>query len=453
MTTRPPEPAEPPEAWRGTRQARRRSSLMLFSVLALGAVAAVLSTTALMTAPADMTIGRARAHGLAFVAASVALVLIAAAFWQLYLVRAAGRDCARLQRTVDALRRREAYDEAEFTLMTRISGLIEIFTHTRNLEAVLNEAVRALQSTLQVSTVTLRLQDEEVGELALSTEEGGADVALGAETRRAVIAGGKSLLVNGLTANAAYKDLGNQGYGALMAAPLGRGRRATDRSIGLIAALNKGGRDFTGRELTLLTHFARHAGLIIENAQLYKRAEHLAEHDGLTNLYNHRHFVTTLNAELANATQAGAPVALIMSDLDNFKQYNDTHGHPKGDVVLRQIARILLDNTRQNDIVARYGGEEFVIILPATGQRGGQRVAETIRGHIERFRPEGEEAGAVTITLGVAVFPTDATDAEALIQRADEALYRGKREGKNRVCWASPLPSNDASAPSQEGPE
>ncbi|MBM4040418.1 MAG: GAF domain-containing protein, partial [Planctomycetes bacterium] len=284
MTTRHPEPAQPTEAWLDTRQARRRSSLMLFTVLALGAVAAILSTTALMMAPASMTIGRARAHGLAFVAASVALVLIAAAFWQLYLVRAAARDCVRLQRTVDALRRREAYDEAEFALMTRINGLIEVFTHTRDLQAVLNEAVRTLQSTLHVHTVTLRLQDEEVGELALSTEEGAAGLALGAETRRAVLTSGKSFLVNALAANPAYKDLANQGYSALMAAPLGRGRRATDRSVGFIAALNKGDRDFTGRELTLLTHFARHAGLIIENAQLYKRAEHLAEHDGLTNL-------------------------------------------------------------------------------------------------------------------------------------------------------------------------
>ena len=232
-----------------------------------------------------------------------------------------------------------------------------------------------------------------------------------------------------------------------MVAPLGRGRRATDRSIGLIAALNTDDRDFTGHELSLLALFARHAGLIIENAQLYKRAEHLALHDGLTNLYNHRHFVATLGTEIDKARKIRAPVSLIMADIDSFKRYNDTHGHPRGDVLLRRIAQILLDNTRQRDIVARYGGEEFVIILPVTGRYGARRVAETIRAQIEQFPFPGEDkSGPITITLGVAVFPEDAASAEELIQQADEALYRGKNEGKNRVCWSSP-PAADASVP------
>ncbi len=439
-----------PESVRDARLARRRSSRMLSIVLALGAVAAFLSTIALLTAPRDMTIGHARAHGLALIAGILAAVLLAAAFWQRYLIRTAGRDCHLLQRTVEALRRREAYDAAEFALMSRISGLIEIFTHTRNLEAVLNEAVRALKATLQIDALVLQLYDEDVGQFTLTIEDGAGPLDLGEITRRTVIEKGKSVLVNQLAATGGFPPLAEAGYTSLMVAPLGRGRRATDRSIGLIAALQKGERDFTGRELTLLTHFARHAGLIIENAQLYKRAEHLAEHDGLTNLFNQRHFVTTLNAEIAKAARLNAPVAVIMGDLDTFKQYNDTHGHPKGDVVLRQIARILSDNIRQRDIVARYGGEEFVVILPATGHRGAQRVADTIRSSIEQFVFEGEEvSGKITITLGVAVFPGDAADAETLIQKADEALYRGKREGKNRVCWASSPPSEDAPAPTQ----
>jgi len=424
---------------------------MLFVVLALGAITALLSATALLTAPPDLPIGHTRAFGLALIAATIALVFVAGAFWQRYLVREAGRDGILLQRSVEALRRREAYDATEFALTARISGLIEVFTHTRNLEAVLNEAVRALRSTLHATSLVLQLFDEETGRFTLTIEDGGAQTDLGDTTRRTVIEKGKSVLVNQLTANPEFEPLVRQGYTALMVAPLGRGRRATDRSIGLIAALSKEDRDFTGHELSILTHFARHAGLIIENAQLYKRAEHLAEHDGLTNLFNQRHFIATLNTELAKAAKLDARVAVIMCDLDNFKAYNDTHGHPKGDVVLRQIARILTDNIRQRDIVARYGGEEFVIILPATGQRGAQRVAETIRAEVERFHFEGEDlSGKITITLGVAVFPTDAPDAETLIQRADEALYRGKREGKNRVAWASPaLPEDPPPAPDQ----
>lgn len=424
---------------------------MLFVLLAIAAIAALLTTVALLAAPPDLTIGRARAHGLAFIAATLAAVLTAAAFWQLYLIRAAGHDCALLQRTVEALRRREDYDATEFALTSRISGLIEVFTHTRNLEAVLNEAARSLKATLQVDAIVLQLYDDENGRFTLTIEEGGGPSDLGDAIRHAVIERGKAVLVNQLAAAPAHAPLAEAGYTALMAAPLGRGRRATDRAIGLIAALLKAPRDLTGRELSLLTHFARHAGLIIENAQLYKRAEHLAEHDGLTNLFNQRHFVATLNAELAKAAKLHAPVALIMADLDNFKAYNDTHGHLRGDAVLRQIARILTENTRQRDIAARYGGEEFVVILPATGHPGAHRVAEAIRTAVERFDFEGgERSGRITITLGVAVFPNDAADAETLIQKADDALYRGKREGKNRVCWASPLPSPDTESPSQE---
>ncbi|HPD15206.1 MAG TPA: sensor domain-containing diguanylate cyclase [Planctomycetota bacterium] len=451
MATPASGPAYNPEAVHDTRHARRRSSLMLFSVLALAAVAALLTTVALLMAPPDMTIGQARARGLGLIAATLAAVLLVAAFWQRYLIRAASRDSAILQRTVAALRRREASDQAEFTLMSCIGDLIEVFTRTRHLEPILHEAARVLQPTFQADALVLQLHEPETGRVALAVEQGDHQLDLGEETRRAVIEGGKSILANELSASPGFGNLAQRGYASLMVAPLGRGRRSTDRSIGLVAALGRRASAFTGHELALLTRFARHAGLLIENAQLYKRAERLAERDGLTDLYNQRHFVAMLNAEIAKGAKLSAPVALLMADLDNFKQYNDAHGHPKGDVALREVARMLAENTRQRDIVARYGGEEFVIILPATGRAGARRVAEAIRAEVERFRfPDAERPGAITITIGVAVFPDDATNAEALIQRADDALYRGKRAGKNRVTWASepaePLPQ-DAEPP------
>jgi len=451
LATQVPGPIYGAEGPHATRRARRHSSRALLAALLVGAVACLLLTAAILCVTADFAASTARTRTIALIPGALALLLLAGAFWQQRLVAAAHRNCIVLERTVEALRRREAYEESQSALMARISDLIEVFTRTRNLEAVLNEAVRSLQAALGVSFLVLQLYEEEAGKFTLSIEEGGERVDLGDEIRTDVIEQGKSRLINQLASAERFQALVDQGYTALMVAPLGRGRRATDRSIGLIAALNKDNRDFTGHELSLLAHFARHAGLINENAQLYKRAEHLAQHDGLTNLYNHRHFVATLNTEIEKTSRIKAPVSLIMADIDNFKRYNDTHGHPKGDVLLRQVAGILIDNTRQRDIVARYGGEEFVIILPVTGRYGARRVAETIRAQVEHAHFEGQEqSGQITVTLGVAVFPEDADTAEALIQKADDALYRGKAAGKNRVVWSSPPPEEQlqAAAPS-----
>jgi diguanylate cyclase (GGDEF)-like protein len=221
-----------------------------------------------------------------------------------------------------------------------------------------------------------------------------------------------------------------------MVAPLGRGRRATDRSIGLVAALNKNDRDFTGHELSLLAHFARHAGLILENAQLYKRAEHLALHDGLTNLYNHRHFVATLNAEIAKATQITAPVSLIMADIDNFKRYNDTHGHQSGDALLRDTARALGAQLRLGDLLARYGGEEFAVLLHGCDLTNALKMFERLQG----APPEGQ-----TFSAGVA--DSDGREEGArVLARADKALYRAKAEGRNRTLAAEASSEHKARA-------
>ena len=421
----------------GTRRARRRAARAILASLLLVSAAAILATATILAPPARL-LSPATRTGLAVITSAIALLALVAALWMRRLLAAAHLDHIVLERTVEALRRREAYEEAHSRLMTKISDLVEVFTRTRNLRAVLNEAVKVLRSNLAVAHITLQLYDPETGQFVLSIEEGDGKLDLGEEIRRDVIEQGKSRLINQLDATGRFPDLVARGFGSLIVAPLARGRRATDRSIGLVAALNEPGKDFTGHELSLLASFARHAGLIIENAQLYKHAEHLSQHDGLTDLFNHRHFVNTLTELIEEARRNGTQLALIMSDIDNFKRYNDTHGHPKGDALLRQIARILLENTRQDDIVARYGGEEFVIILPRTGRHGARRVAETIRAEVERFPFEGEDAsGPVTLTLGVAVFPHDAASAEELIQKADEALYQGKRQGKNRVCWSS----------------
>jgi two-component system cell cycle response regulator len=166
----------------------------------------------------------------------------------------------------------------------------------------------------------------------------------------------------------------------------------------------------------------------------------LATRDGLTGLFNHRHFKELLETELTRAARYDRPLCLVMMDVDHFKIYNDTHGHPAGDEVLKTLADIIKSRLRDVDHSARYGGEEFVALLPETDWKSGKIVADDIRAQMENFPFKGKESqplGKVTVSFGVAEFPTDSADATSLIEKADEALYRAKSEGRNRIVCNS----------------
>ena len=168
------------------------------------------------------------------------------------------------------------------------------------------------------------------------------------------------------------------------------------------------------------------------------RTRRLASTDGLTDLYNHRTFQERLTQEVDRANRYARPLSLVMIDVDHFKIYNDTYGHPQGDMILREIARLLREVSRTSDIVARYGGEEFALILPETDCASAQKISHRLREHIERHAFPGEQrlpGGTLTISLGVATHTLAGTK-EALVQSADIALYRAKRDGRNRICVA-----------------
>jgi diguanylate cyclase (GGDEF)-like protein len=166
----------------------------------------------------------------------------------------------------------------------------------------------------------------------------------------------------------------------------------------------------------------------------------LATNDGLTGIANRRHFEETLRLELNRARRTGAPLSLVLLDVDFFKKYNDHYGHVAGDDCLRQVATALQAGlARPTDLVARYGGEEFAILLPATGQVGGRYVAERLRLAIMDLNivhPENP-AGIATISAGTCTFhpaPGEECDPESFVRQADALLYRAKAGGRNRVC-------------------
>ena len=193
---------------------------------------------------------------------------------------------------------------------------------------------------------------------------------------------------------------------------------------------------FTEEDLEFLAIICNYAAIAIENAQLYGEVKNLAITDGLTTLYNHQYFQTHLTVEVARVQRYEHPLSLIMFDIDSFKAFNDTYGHPMGDKVLSLIATIVKKNVRQVDIACRYGGEEFAIILPETKLKEAVLVAEKIRKSVEEAAFEtgkGTLKKKMTISGGVAQFVVGMSK-EKFVRAADDSLYKAKGGGKNKIC-------------------
>jgi diguanylate cyclase (GGDEF)-like protein len=163
----------------------------------------------------------------------------------------------------------------------------------------------------------------------------------------------------------------------------------------------------------------------------------LAITDGLTELFNHRYFKEHLEQELYRANRHHSEVSLIMIDIDHFKKYNDSYGHPAGDSLLRTVGKLLKENIRKIDLAARYGGEEFCLVLADTNKSSAGLVAEKMRRLVEGYSfdslPHHASNGRITISLGVATFPVDAGTTNDLVRLADQRLYNAKQLGRNQV--------------------
>jgi diguanylate cyclase (GGDEF)-like protein len=167
-----------------------------------------------------------------------------------------------------------------------------------------------------------------------------------------------------------------------------------------------------------------------------RRLELLAIRDELTGVYNYRYLQTRLSEEFKRAQRYRHPLACAMIDIDRFKTFNDEHGHDVGDQVLREVSSRISGSLREIDVVARYGGEEFLLVLPNTHFAGALTVADRVwRAVGQKPIPIGERRHKVTISVGVSLYPSrDIKSKDQLLKAADEALYRAKNEGRDRIC-------------------
>lgn len=195
-------------------------------------------------------------------------------------------------------------------------------------------------------------------------------------------------------------------------------------------------KDATGDEKRMIAMVSDLAGVSLQNCATLSSAQQEANTDALTGLYNRRFFAERSLDEAQKAISYNFPISMFMFDIDNFKVYNDKNGHAEGDYLLRELSRLLKENTRGRDVIARYGGEEFIVMLPNTDKKGAGIYGEKIRGLIESApfkHKEKQPLGFVSISGGIATFPADGDTIDTIIKLADSALYKSKESGRNKV--------------------
>lgn len=237
--------------------------------------------------------------------------------------------------------------------------------------------------------------------------------------------------LNKLTMESEFKSM--KVIKSVIASPL----TLQDKIIGIIVVADQKEDELSEEDLRMLSILSSLFAISLQNAKLYQDNEMLAITDGLCEVYNHRFFQEKLGEEIKRSARYKENLSLVMIDIDNFKVINDKFGHLQGDLILKEVARILKKDFRETDFVCRYGGEEFAIILPETDALGALTAGERARKFIDKNKflaLKGNKTLKIEVSAGVSSYPRYAQDKEGLIKKADNALYKAKKLGKNKVC-------------------
>lgn len=307
------------------------------------------------------------------------------------------------------------------------------------LEQVLGATVKAVRTLVGADFISISLVKGNGHFVALAEGEG-AEQLMGREFSREEGLVGQVLKINrplpakaqchGPTQVFGHDHL-LTGYNSLLILPL---QKEKGEATGALTVAVKAAEVFTKSRQEILELIAAQVAVKIDLGQAHEEINRLATIDGLTGLINHRTFQRGFDVMLLREERRSGTLSLLLCDIDHFKKINDSHGHPFGDKVLKEVAAILRKAVRSVDLAARYGGEEFVLVLEGSGELGGLQMAERIRQEIEKMVLHSENGPVrVTLSLGLAVYPDHGTDKERLIRLADQALYRAKKQGRNRV--------------------
>jgi diguanylate cyclase (GGDEF)-like protein len=332
--------------------------------------------------------------------------------------------------------------QSEGARTQKLYAAAQILSKGQERESLLAGFGGLLQSLVPCDSWTLAMREEDDGALrslagsgyrqdapqVLSLDRSGAIAGTLAEAEGAVLFNGQPgaqvpvVLLEGLAGEPLH----------FLLAPL----RLEGRLVGVLK-LDRSAPPFSPEERDACFIFASQAVGILEHARLFALHRLQASTDGLTGLFNHRHFQERLATELEQALRSGRPLSVALTDIDFFKKFNDSFGHQEGDRVLRKVADLVREGVRQGkDIVCRYGGEEFAVILPDCDVVEARLIMDALRARCasKLSGGDGTQSQSITLSVGLSTYPAAAREQRDLIHAADEALYKAKNTGRNRVC-------------------
>lgn len=318
-----------------------------------------------------------------------------------------------------------------------INTIAQQSTAVMDLEELLSRVCSIIQHAFQIPHAALLLREE--GDLVMRANHGtltpcfpaGGRVSGLKEPWSKVIATNETVIEHDLrnTEEAArlFKECASR-----LSIPL----VSFGQTLGVLTLHSSDPGVFRGRELQPLESVADICANSIQNAHYIDRVKQLAYLDGLTGIFNRRFFEMRINEEIERSRRYGTGMAVIIADIDHFKRLNDEFGHLLGDEVLRQVSSILHQQVRKIDVVCRYGGEEFAILLTQTTVEQAVSIAEKLRRQVQEWQFPGVPR-PITVSAGVAAFPTHGRSRDEVVRAADRGLYAAKQEGRNRVCAAT----------------
>ncbi|MFO7712673.1 MAG: diguanylate cyclase [Dehalococcoidia bacterium] len=337
--------------------------------------------------------------------------------------------------------------DREITLLNRLATIV---TSSMSMDLIFESFVSELRNMLDFDWATVSLvEDDELHILALSSNidspwKSDGRIPLAGTATEHVCREKKKVYEPDLVGHQMFvtgKHHIGQGVRSIVYLPL----QIKDECIGSFIVASRERDAFSAKQIRLLEQVALQIATPIENSQLYAKAEQRARVDELTGLFNRRHFEERMKEELSRHGRHGTAFSVFILDLDGFKTYNDIYGHPSGDVLLAQVAKMIKGSIRNADQAFRYGGDEFIVILPDTNVNDAHVVAERVRKTLADEMKRKEVA--VTCSIGLAGYPSDGVISGELVTVADTALYFAKRTGGNRVYLSSNVlsePVNDS---------